>query len=179
MELKGSKTEKNLKTAFAGESMARNKYTYYAAVARNEGYEHLAAIFESTANNEREHAKLWFKALHNNSVPDSLTNLDDASAGEHYEWTDMYINMAKDAEAEGFKDIAFLFNEVAKIEHYHDDRYKKLKQNIMEQHVFASEADQKWECMNCAHIYTGKKAPDICPVCKHPKSFFMLQAANY
>ncbi len=178
-ELKGTKTEKNLEIAFAGESQARNKYTYFASAARKEGYEHIAAIFESTANNEKEHAKLWFKLLHGGAVPDTLTNLKAAADGEHYEWTDMYKNMADEAEAEGFTEIAYTFREVAKIENYHEDRYRKLYKNVAEEKVFVSDKEEKWECRNCAHIHTGKIAPEICPVCKHPKAFFMIKETNY
>lgn len=179
MNLKGSKTEQNLQTAFAGESQARNKYTYYAGQAKKDGYEQLAAIFESTANNEKEHAKLWFKLLHGDKVPDTLTNLKDAADGEHYEWTDMYKNFADEAESEGFKEIARLFREVAKIEKYHEERYRQLYNNIVNNRVFERETEEKWECRNCAHIYVGKKVPEECPVCKHPKSYFMIQETNY
>lgn len=179
MNLKGTKTEKNLETAFAGESQARNKYTYYAGKAKKEGYEQLAAIFESTANNEKEHAKLWFKYLHDGGVPDTLTNLKDAAAGEHYEWTDMYKNFADEAQAEGFTEIARLFREVAKIEKYHEERYLKLYDNLVNGKVFKRETEEKWECRNCAHIFVGKVVPEECPVCKHPKAYFMIQETNY
>lgn len=179
MELKGSNTEKNLQTAFAGESQARNKYTYYAGKAKKEGYEHLASIFESTANNEKEHAKMWFKLLHGDQIPDTLTNLKDAADGEHYEWTDMYANFAIEAEKEGFTEIARLFRGVAEIEKYHESRYRKLYNNIVEEKVFKSDKEEAWECINCAHVYKSKEAPESCPVCKHPKSYFMKQHINY
>lgn len=179
MNLKGSKTEQNLQTAFSGESQARTKYTYYASQAKKDGYEHLAAIFESTANNEKEHAKLWFKLLHNGHIPDTLTNLKDAAAGEHYEWTDMYKNFGDEAEAEGFTEIARLFREVAKIEKYHETRYLKLYENIKSNQVFESDTERDWECRNCAYIFKGKKVPHECPVCKHPKAYFMIKETNY
>ncbi len=179
MELKGSKTESNLMAAFAGESQARNKYTYYASKARKDGYEQIAAIFEETANNEKEHAKLWFKELHNGEVPDTYTNLEDAAAGENYEWTDMYKEFAKVAKEEGFDRIAYLFEEVGKIEKEHEERYKKLIENIDEGLVFSSDEDRIWICRNCGHIVIGKKAPDVCPVCKHPQSYFERKAENY
>lgn len=179
MHLKGSKTEKNLQTAFAGESQARNKYTYYASQARKDGYEQIASIFESTANNEKEHAKMWFKQLHDGVIPDTIQNLLDAAAGEHYEWTEMYKEFADDAEAEGFIEIARLFRGVAEIEKYHETRYKKLYDNIMKNQVFARDEAQAWECRNCAHIITSKNAPDMCPICKHPKAFYMIEETNY
>lgn len=178
-ELKGTKTEKNLQDAFAGESMARNKYTYYASKARKEGYEQIAALFEETANNEKEHAKLWFKMLHGNEVPDTMTNLRDAAEGENYEWTDMYDRMAKEAEEEGFTAIAARFRAVAAIERHHEERYRRLLQNIEEGIVFSREGDAIWICRNCGHVVVGKKAPEVCPVCLHPKSFFELEAKNY
>ena len=179
MELKGSKTEQNLMTAFAGESQARNKYTYYASKARKDGYEQIAAIFEETANNEKEHAKLWFKLLHDGEVPSTMENLKDAAEGENYEWTDMYAGFAETAKEEGFTKIAFLFEEVAKIEKEHEERYKKLLKNIEDEIVFSSDEDKIWICRNCGHIVIGKKAPEVCPVCTHPKSFFERKAQNY
>ena len=177
--LKGTKTEKNLMEAFAGESQARNKYTYYASKARKDGFEQIAAIFEETANNEKEHAKLWFKELHGGEVPSTLENLNDAASGENYEWTDMYERMAKEAIEEGFARIANLFEGVAKIEKEHEERYKKLIENINNDLVFSSEGDTIWICRNCGHIVIGKKAPEICPVCSHAKSFFERKANNY
>jgi rubrerythrin len=179
MELKGTKTERNLQAAFAGESQARNKYTYYAEKAREEGYEHLAAIFESTANNEKIHAKMWFELLHEGAVPTTEINLKDAADGEHYEWTDMYKNFADEAESEGFIRIAFLFREVAKIEKYHETRYLKLLDNVNNNHVFERETEEAWECRVCAHVHVGKKALERCPVCAQPKSYFMIQETNY
>jgi rubrerythrin len=179
MELKGSKTEANLQAAFAGESMARNKYTYYASKARKEGYNQIADLFEETANNEKEHAKIWFKLLHDGDVPDTPTNLKDAAAGENYEWTDMYAGMAKTAREEGFTKIAVLFEMVAKIEKEHEERYLKLLKNIEDGIVFSREGDTIWQCNNCGHIVIGKKAPQICPVCNHPQSFFQIKAENY
>lgn len=178
-ELKGTKTEKNLQDAFAGESMARNKYSYYASKARKEGYEQIAAIFEETANNEKEHAKLWFKLLHGNDVPDTMTNLRDAAEGENYEWTDMYDRMAEEAEEEGFAAIAARFRAVAAIERHHEERYRRLLQNIEEGIVFSREGDAIWICRNCGHIVVGKQAPKACPVCLHPQSYFELEAKNY
>lgn len=178
-ELKGTKTEKNLQDAFAGESMARNKYSYYASKARKEGYEQIAALFEETANNEKEHAKLWFKMLHGNEVPDTMTNLADAAAGENYEWTDMYDRMAKEADEEGFKAIAARFRAVAAIERHHEERYRRLLRNIEEGIVFSRDGDAVWICRNCGHVVVGKKAPETCPVCLHSKSFFELEATNY
>ena len=179
MELKGSKTEQNLITAFAGESQARNKYSYYASKAKKDGYEQIAAIFEETANNEKEHAKLWFKELHGGSVPDTLENLNDAANGENYEWTDMYSEFAKVAKEEGFTRIAALFEGVAKIEKEHEERYRKLIKNIEEGLVFSSDEDRIWVCRNCGHVVIGKKAPEVCPVCAHPKSYFERKADNY
>jgi len=179
MELKGSKTEQNLMAAFAGESQARNKYTYFASKAKKDGYEQIAAIFEETANNEKEHAKLWFKELHGGEIPSTMENLEDAAAGENYEWTDMYAEFAKVAKEEGFDRIAYLFEEVGKIEKEHEERYRKLISNIDEGLVFSSEGDTIWVCRNCGHVVIGKKAPEICPVCKHPKSFFERKANNY
>ena len=172
MELKGSKTEQNLMAAFAGESQARNKYTYYASKAKKDGYEQIAAIFEETANQEKEHAKLWFKELHNGEVPSTLENLEDAINGENYEWTDMYEEFAKVAEEEGFKLIANKFRMVAKIEKMHEERYRKLLDNINDGVVFSRDGDMIWQCRNCGHIVIGKKAPMVCPVCNHPQSYF-------
>lgn len=177
--LKGTKTEKNLMEAFAGESQARNKYTYYASKARKDGFEQIAAIFEETANNEKEHAKLWFKELHGGEVPSTLENLNDAASGENYEWTDMYERMAKEAREEGFRRIANLFEGVAKIEKEHEERYKKLLNNIEKGITFSSDGDTIWICRNCGHVVIGKNAPDVCPVCNHPKSFFERKANNY
>ena len=179
MELKGSKTEKNLMEAFAGESQARNKYTYYASKARKEGYEQIAAIFEETAANEKEHAKLWFKLLHNGDIPTTEVNLKDAADGENYEWTDMYDRMAKEAKEEGFDHIAFLFEGVAKIEKEHEERYKKLLENVEGGLVFSKDGDRIWKCRNCGHIVIGKSAPEICTVCSHQKAFFEIKAENY
>ena len=178
MELKGTKTEQNLMTAFAGESQARNKYTYYASKAKKDGYEQIASIFEETANNEKEHAKIWFKLLHD-GMPDTITNLHDAADGENYEWTDMYAGFAKVAEEEGFEHIAFLFNEVGKIEKEHEERYRKLLSNIENGKVFMKEQPKMWICRNCGHIHFGDKAPEICPVCDHPQSYFEERANNY
>ena len=179
MELKGSKTEANLMAAFAGESQARNKYTYYASKAKKDGYEQIAAIFEETANNEKEHAKMWFKELHGGEVPDTHTNLEDAAAGENYEWTDMYAEFARVAKEEGFDRIAYLFEEVGKIEKEHEERYRKLISNIDEGLVFSNDGDTIWVCRNCGHVVIGSKAPEMCPVCKHPKSYFERKANNY
>ncbi len=179
MEFKGSKTEANLMAAFAGESQARNKYTYYASKAKKEGYEQIAAIFLETAENEKEHAKLWFKELHDGDVPDTHTNLEDAAAGENYEWTDMYEEFARVAREEGFDKIAYKFEAVAKIEKEHEERYRKLISNMDEGLVFSSEGDTIWVCRNCGHVVVGKKAPEVCPVCNHPQSFFERKANNY
>ncbi|MBP3353470.1 MAG: rubrerythrin family protein [Bacteroidales bacterium] len=179
MELKGSKTEQNLMTAFAGESQARNKYTYYAAKAKKEGYVQIAELFEATANNEKEHAKIWFKLLHGGAIADTATNLADAAAGENYEWTDMYATFAKEAKEEGFDHIAFLFEGVAKIEKEHEERYRKLLDNIERKIVFSRDGDCIWECGNCGHIVIGKEAPEICPICDHSKAHFRLRATNY
>lgn len=178
-ELKGTKTERNLMEAFAGESQARNKYTFYASKARKDGYEQIAAIFEETASNEKEHAKLWFKLLHNGEVPNTMTNLRDAAAGENYEWTDMYERMAVEAEEEGFTAIAARFRGVAAIERHHEERYRRLLANIEEGLVFSREGDTIWICRNCGHVVIGKKAPAACPVCAHPQSFFEIEARNY
>ena len=179
MELKGSKTEKNLMEAFAGESQARNKYTYYASKAKKEGYNIIADKFEQTANNEKEHAKIWFKLLHGGEVPSTVENLKDAAAGENYEWTDMYAGFAKTAKEEGFEDIAFLFEKVGAIEKTHEERYRKLLENVKGGVVFSREQDMIWECSNCGHIVIGKKAPEVCPVCNHPQSYFQIEAQNY
>lgn len=178
-ELKGTKTEANLMAAFAGESQARNKYTYYASKAKQEGYEQIAALFLETAENEKEHAKMWFKVLHGDSVPDTITNLKDAAAGENYEWTDMYANFAVDAKAEGFDRIAFLFEQVAKIEKDHEERYLKLLSNIEQSQVFSKEGEMKWQCSNCGHMTTGKNAPHTCPFCGHSQAFYQIKAENY
>ena len=178
MELKGSKTEANLKTAFAGESEARNKYTYYASKAKKDGYVQIAQLFEETANNEKEHAKIWFKLL-NGGIGDTAANLADAAAGENYEWTDMYATFAKEAREEGFDHIADLFEGVAKIEKAHEERYRKLLANVEGKVVFSKDGDAIWECSNCGHIHIGKDAPEICPVCAHPQSYFKLRAENY
>ena len=177
--LKGTKTEANLQAAFAGESQARNKYNYYASKARKDGYEQIAEMFEETANNEKEHAKIWFKLLHGGAVPDTLTNLADAAAGENYEWTDMYAGFAKEARAEGFEDIAKLFEMVADIEKHHEERYLKLLANINEGIVFSRDGDMIWQCGNCGHLVIGKSAPEVCPVCDHPKAYFRIEARNY
>ena len=179
MELKGSKTEQNLMTAFSGESQARNKYTYYASKANKDGYEQIAAIFEETANNEKEHAKMWFKELHGGEVPETLANLLDAAAGENYEWTDMYDGFAKEAKEEGFDRIARLFESVAKIEKEHEERYRKLVENIKTDRVFKKEESVVWVCRNCGHVHVGKVAPKVCPVCNHPESYFEMKSENY
>ena len=177
-ELKGSKTEANLMTAFAGESQARNKYTYYASKAKKDGYVQIAAIFEETANNEKEHAKMWFKLLHG-GIGDTVDNLKDAAAGENYEWTDMYAGFAKTAREEGFDHIADLFEGVAKIEKEHEERYLKLVKNLEEGLVFSRDGDVIWQCANCGHIVIGKKAPEVCPVCAHPQAYCQIKAENY
>lgn len=177
MELKGSKTEANLWTAFAGESQARNKYTYYASKAKKEGYEQIAALFLETANNEKEHAKIWFKLL--DGINDTASNLKDAAAGENYEWIDMYATFAKEAKEEGFDHIAYLFEEVGKIEKEHEERYRKLLENVEGGLVFSRDGDMIWQCANCGHIHVGKEAPEVCPVCAHPRAYFQLQAKNY
>ena len=179
MELKGSKTEQNLMTAFAGESQARNKYTYYASKAKKDGYVQIAQIFEETANNEKEHAKIWFKLLHDGGVPSTIENLKDAAAGENYEWTEMYSEFAVVAKEEGFDHIAALFEMVAKIEKDHEERYKKLLANIEGGLVFSRDGDMMWICSNCGHVHFGKEAPELCPVCAHPKAYFMVKAENY
>ena len=177
MDLKGTKTERNLAEAFAGESQARNKYTYFASVAKKEGFQQIAAIFEETANNEKEHAKLWFKHLQ--GIGDTAANLKAAAEGENYEWTDMYENFAKDAEEEGFKALAAQFRMVAAIEKTHEERYRKLLANVEMQQVFEKAGEAIWECRNCGHLVMGKKAPLACPVCAHPQSYFEIRKENY
>ena len=179
MEFKGSKTEANLQAAFAGESQAHTKYQYYASKAKKDGYEQIAALFEETSHNEKEHAKLWFKYLHGGEVPGTLDNLNDAAAGENYEWTDMYEGFAKTAEEEGFTEIAERFRKVAAIEKQHEERYRKLIDNIETGKVFSREGDAIWVCRNCGHVVIGPKAPEVCPVCNHPQSFFELKADNF
>ncbi|MBN1038359.1 rubrerythrin family protein [Clostridium botulinum] len=175
--LKGTKTEANLWAAFAGESQARNKYTYFASKAKKDGFVQIASIFEETANNEKEHAKMWFKLL--NGIGNTPDNLKSAAEGENYEWTDMYVNFAKEAKEEGFDKIAYLFEEVAKIEKEHEERYKKLLANVEDDLVFSKDRDVIWKCSNCGHICIGKKAPEVCPVCSHPQSYFEIKAENY
>ena len=179
MELKGSKTEQNLMTAFAGESQARNKYTYFASKAKKEGYEQIAAIFQETADNEKEHAKMWFKLLNGGDIPTTVENLKAAAEGENYEWTDMYDKMAKEAKEEGFDRIAYLFEAVGKIEKEHEERYLKLLDNVKEGKVFDCGEVKVWKCRNCGHLHVGKTAPEICPVCSHPKAYFEIKAENY
>ena len=179
MNLKGSKTEKNLLAAFAGESQAYTKYGYYASKAKKDGYVQIGNLFEETANNEKEHAKIWFKLLHDGAVPGTMDNLKDAAAGENYEWTDMYAGFAKDSEEEGFADIARLFRGVAAVEKEHEERYRKLLANIEEGIVFSRDGDTIWKCGNCGHIVVGKKAPEVCPVCAHPQAYFEIKAENY
>ena len=179
MDLKGSKTEKNLMEAFAGESQARNKYTYFASKAKKEGFEQIAAIFQETADNEKEHAKLWFKLLNGGEIATTEENLKAAAEGENYEWTDMYERMAKEAREEGFDHIAFLFDGVAKIEKEHEERYKKLLENVKDGKVFEAGEVKIWKCRNCGHIVVGTKAPEICPICAHPKAYFEIKAENY
>ena len=179
MELKGSKTEKNLMEAFAGESQARNKYTYFASKAKKEGYEQIAAIFQETADNEKEHAKLWFKLLNGGEIGTTEENLKAAAEGENYEWTDMYAEFAKTAKEEGFARIAYLFEEVGKIEKEHEERYLKLLENVKEGKVFEAGEVKIWKCRNCGHIVVGTSAPEVCPVCNHPKAFFEIKAENY
>lgn len=178
MELKGSKTEKNLMAAFSGESEARNKYTYYASKAKKDGYVQIGKLFEMTANNEKEHAKMWFKLLHG-GVPDTMANLEDAANGENYEWTEMYPTFAKEAKEEGFDEIARLFEEVAKIEKEHEERYLTLLKNVKENKVFHKDGDKIWICRNCGHVYIGANAKEVCPVCNHPQSFMEVKAENY
>ena len=178
MNLKGTKTEKNLEAAFAGESMARNKYSYYASKAKKDGYVQIAQLFEETANNEKEHAKIWFKLLHD-GIGATDINLEDAAAGENYEWTDMYPTFAKEAREEGFDYIATLFEKVAEIEKHHEERYKKLLENVKDGIVFSRDNDMIWQCINCGHIVVGQKAPEICPVCSHPQAYFQITPENY
>jgi len=177
--LKGTKTEKNLMEAFAGESMARNKYTYFASRAKKDGYVQISKIFEETAANEKEHAKMWYKYLNGGSVGDTVANLEDAANGENFEWTDMYARMAQEAREEGFDEIADKFEMVAAIEKHHEERYRKLLQNINDKKVFTKDGDAIWQCSNCGHIVIGKQAPEICPVCDHPQSYFQVLAENY
>ena len=179
MELKGSRTEQNLMAAFAGESQARNKYSYFASKAKKDGYEQIAAIFEETANNEKEHAKLWFKYLNGGEVPSTMDNLKDADAGENYEWTDMYASFAEVAKEEGYDELAYLFSEVAKIEKEHEERYLTLLKNVEDGRVFEKSEEKIWICRNCGHVYVGTKAVELCPVCKHPKSYMEVKANNY
>ena len=179
MNLKGTKTEQNLMTAFAGESQARNKYSYYASKAKKDGYEQIAAIFEETANNEKEHAKMWFKELNGGVIPSTVDNLKAASEGENYEWTDMYKGFAETAKEEGFDELAYLFEEVAKIEKEHEERYLTLLKNIKEDKVFHKDGNKMWICRNCGHVYFGENAVELCPVCKHPQAYFELKAENY
>ena len=178
-ELKGTKTEANLQAAFAGESQARNKYTYYASKAKKDGYVQIAKLFEETANNEKEHAEIWFKLLHGDEIPPTLENLEDGASGENFEWTDMYPTFAKEAREEGFTQIAALFEMVAAIEREHEERYKKLIDNVKGGLVFSRESDCIWICNNCGHVVVGKKAPQMCPVCKHPQAYFEIKADNY
>ena len=179
MELKGSKTEQNLMTAFAGESQARNKYTYFASKAKKDGYEQIAAIFQETADNEKEHAKMWFKELHGGEIPSTSENLLAAAEGENYEWTDMYKEFAETAREEGFTRIAYLFEEVAKIEKEHEERYRKLLANVEGGLVFSRDGDKIWQCRNCGHIVIGKEAPKVCPVCNHSQAYFEIKKENY
>ncbi len=179
MEFKGSRTEANLMAAFAGESQARNKYTYYASKARSDGYVQIARIFEETADNEKEHAKLWFRELHGGEIPPTDSNLKDAAAGENFEWTDMYARFAKEAKEEGFERIAYLFGAVGEIEKGHEERFRKLIENIEGGYVFTRDGDEFWQCQNCGHIEIGKSAPEICPVCSHPKAYFEIKKENY
>ncbi len=178
-ELKGTKTEKNLLEAFAGESQARNKYTFYASKAKKEGYEQISAIFEETANNEKEHAKLWFKALHDGTVPNTLVNLLDAASGEHGEWTEMYERMSREAKEEGFDELAYKFKAVGEIEKRHEERYRKLAELVREGKVFNKTDKKVWICRNCGHIYVGEKAPEVCPVCNHPQAYFEILSQEF
>ena len=178
-DLKGTKTEKNLQEAFAGESMARNKYSYWASKAKKDGFVQIAAIFEETANNEKEHAKMWFKLLEGGAIKSTPENLEAAAAGENYEWTDMYARMAKEAREEGFDEIAEKFELVGAIEKHHEERYRKLLKNIDDKCVFSKEGDVIWQCANCGHIVVGKEAPEICPACAHPQAYFQVMAENY
>ncbi|MBD5435897.1 MAG: rubrerythrin family protein [Treponema sp.] len=179
MNLKGSKTEANLQAAFAGESQARNKYTYFASKAKKEGFEQIAAIFLETAENEKEHAKMWYKFLNGGEINSTAENLKDAAAGENYEWTSMYAEFAKTAHEEGFEDIAKKFEGVAKVEKEHEERYKKLLDNVTKELVFSKDGEKIWQCRNCGHICIGKEAPEVCPVCDHPKAYFQLKPENY
>lgn len=179
MDLKGSKTEQNLMEAFAGESKARNKYTFYSKRAAKDGYEQISRIFEETSNNEKAHAKIWFKLLNGGDVSDTISNLKDSVSSEYYEWTEMYVNFAKEAKEEGFEDIANLFGLVATVEKMHNERYQKLLDNINQNTVFSKTEPVKWECANCGYTYMGEKALDVCPVCSHPKGFFMVKCENY
>lgn len=179
MNLKGTKTEQNLMAAFAGESQATNKYTYYASKAKKEGYVQISQLFEKTAANEREHAKLWFKLLHDGGVPSTAENLKDAAAGENYEWTDMYATFAKEAREEGFEEIAVLMEGVAAVEKHHEERYNKLLANVEGKVVFAKDGVVVWECLNCGHLHVGTEAPEVCPVCNHPQAYFALEVENY
>lgn len=179
MDLKGSQTEKNLQAAFAGESQAHTKYQYYASKAKKDGYEQIAALFLETSHNEKEHAKVWFKYLNGGDVPGTLDNLNDAADGENYEWTDMYERMAAEAEEEGFAELAAKFRGVAAIEKAHEERYRKLLSNVQEKQAFEKSGIQVWECRNCGHIAIGEKAPEVCPVCNHPQSYFELRKENY
>ena len=179
MNLKGTKTEANLQAAFAGESQARNKYTYFASKAKKDGYVQIAAIFEETANNEKEHAKLWYKLLNGGSIGSTVENLKEAAGGENYEWTDMYDNFAKEAREEGFEEIARLFEGVAAIEKEHEERYRKLLENVEKELVFSKDGEVIWQCTNCGHICVGKKAPELCPVCAHPQAYFQVKPENY
>ncbi len=178
-KIKGTQTENNLLAAFAGESQARNKYTYYASKAKKEGFEQIAQIFEETANNEKEHAKIWFKLLHEGDVPTTFDNLKDAAAGENFEWTDMYAGFAKTAKEEGFNHIAFLFESVGKIEKEHEERYRTLISNLESNKVFVKDGEVVWQCQNCGHIHSGTNAPNVCPVCMHPQAYFAVKAENY
>jgi rubrerythrin len=177
--LEGTKTQKNLETAFAGESMARNKYTYYASAAKKEGYEQISKIFEETANNEKEHAKIWFKWLHGGKIADTMANLEDAAKGENYEWTDMYAKFAQEAAEEGFDELAALFKVVAKVEKSHEDRYRTLLSNINHDKVFQRDIKVTWECANCGYSYESENAAEVCALCKHPQSYFFIKAENY
>ncbi len=178
-DLKGTKTEQNLMTAFAGESQARNKYTYFASKAKKDGYVQIAKIFEETADNEKEHAKMWYKLLNGGNISDTMTNLRDAAEGENYEWTNMYDRMAQEAEEEGFVEIAKKFRGVAEVERHHEARYRKLLENIEQGIVFSREGDTVWICRNCGHLHIGKQAPEVCPVCNHKRAYFEIEAKNY
>ena len=179
MELKGTKTEANLKAAFAGECEARSKYTFFASKAKKDGYVQIAALFEETANNEKEHAKMWYKELHGGEMPDTVSNLQECIDGENYEWTDMYEKFARDAEEEGFMELAAKFRGVGEIERHHEERFKKLLKNIEDAVVFSKDEDKIWICRNCGHVVVGKSAPEVCPVCNHPQSYFEIKAENY